>query len=131
MVRFVRIVRVPQTAPRSPLGRFTLRLISAMLVQNPRLAALRDEVREWWLEVDDSDLYSPVKREMGFSSEGTPIIGYPISRAIFPDYGGAFDGPEGIGGHPYPEVSKQDFEAAWEVLVRATTIAGSAAQSTE
>jgi hypothetical protein len=124
-MRYVAIAHSPQAVPRSALARLAARLTDACLVQDKELATLRASVCEWWIEVDEGDQGLPVKRKIGFSTQGKPIIGYPFSKARFPTYGGEFGGPEGIGKHPYPTVSKQAFEAAWEALIRSGPAAGS------
>jgi hypothetical protein len=68
--------------------------------------AYRDEVVNWWLEIDDKNV---VHREIALNAAGEPVAAAPLGEnyGIFTDLDSA---PDGLG----PEIQASQFEGTWQ-----------------
>ena len=73
---------------------------------NPDFEHLYDDVRDWWLEIDENNI---PKRELGFDQSGKVIVASPLHN----NYGFWTDSGERIGDENYTLISHNDFAKAW------------------
>jgi len=84
------------------------RILGAILpAANPDFESAYSNVAYWYLEIEDS---KPM-REVGFDSEGKPIVIGPHGR----NWGLWTDSPITLEASEYPTVSPAEFESAWAI----------------
>lgn len=106
--RACRLSLQPSTAWR----RAFIRLLGSVLPKNdPDFFDQQETATHWWLELDEANV---AQREIGFSSANIPIRCAPLGRNW-----GVFVGEELNSMNLAEQMSKDDFEKAWEQAVTA------------
>ena len=112
-MKYLRAGPATQPSPRGAtnVGQRVLESAIRLVVPaaSPRFERLYDQVREWWVEVDEA---GAAQREIGFDVDGSPIVAGPIGQ----DMGFWTDSPAPTDWQAHGELDAVRFESVWMQL---------------